>query len=73
MWEEEEIEEWDEEEEVEGVPFFLPLLLELVKSLWTQVPKEHFFLYVLVFHSTPSYNPRYVSIILQSAPRTGCG
>ena len=73
MWEEEEIEEWDEEDGVEGVPFFLPLLLELVKSLWTQVPKEHFFLYVLVFHSTPSYNPRYVSIILQSAPRTGCG
>ena len=72
MWEEEEIEEWDEEEGVEGVPFFLPLLLELVKSLWTQVPKE-LFLSVLVFHSTPSYNPRYVSIILQSAPRTGCG
>jgi len=36
MWEEEEIEEWDEEDGVEGVPFFLPLLLELVKSLWTQ-------------------------------------
>ena len=43
MWEEEEIEEWDEEDGVEGVPFFLPLLLELVKSLWTQVSKELFF------------------------------
>ena len=43
MWEmEEEVEEWDDEEELlEGVPFplkpFVQLLLELVKSLWTQV------------------------------------
>ena len=42
-WEEEQIEEWDEEEGVEGLPFFLPLLLELVKSLWTQVSKALLF------------------------------
>jgi len=42
MWEvEEEVEEWDDEEEVlEGVPFLLKplvrLLLEFTKSLWTQ-------------------------------------
>ena len=49
MWEmEEEVEEWDDEEELlEGVPFplkpFVQLLLELVKSLWTQVKALFFF------------------------------